>query len=134
MLEVRVKKAGKPWAKAVTRTTGPATKLTLRPDRNALAADGRDLAFVTASVADHRGATVPRRHDTLRFSVTGPAALIATDNGDPTSFEPFQASERKAFNGLALVVVKTVAGKGGVVRLRAEAEGLEPAEITLKSR
>ncbi|HVR20823.1 MAG TPA: glycoside hydrolase family 2 TIM barrel-domain containing protein, partial [Polyangiaceae bacterium] len=134
VLEVRVKKAGKPWAKAVTRTTGIATKLTLTPDRVALVADGRDLAFVTATVADHRGATVPRRHDALRFSVTGPAAIIATDNGDPTSFESFQASERTAFNGLALVVVKTVAGKGGVVRLRAEAEGLAPAEITLKSR
>ena len=129
-----MKKAGKPWAKAVTRTTGPATQLTLTPGPRRARADGRDLAFVTATVADQRGATVPRRHDALRFSVTGPAAIIATDNGDPTSFEPFQASERKAFNGLSLVVVKTIAGKGGVVRLRAEAEGLEPAEITLKSR
>ena len=29
-------KDGKPWAEAVTRTTGPAAKVTLQPDRNQL--------------------------------------------------------------------------------------------------
>jgi beta-galactosidase len=129
-LEVRVKKSGKPWAKAVTRTTGPAAKLRLSSDRDALRAD--DLAFVTVAVSDARGATVPRRHDFLRFFVTGPATIAAVDNGDPTSFEPFQASERKAFNGLALVVLKTLRGRTGTVTLRAEAEGLTPAHLRLR--
>ena len=59
---------------------------------------------------------------------------VAVDNGDPTSFEPFQASERKAFNGLLLAVVRTRAGKDGTLSVRAEAEGLEPGTVTLESR
>jgi beta-galactosidase len=133
-LEVRVKKSGKRWASTTVRTTGPAAKLVLTSDRPMLRADGRDLAFVTAAVADARGTTVPRQHDAIRFSLSGPATIAAVDNGDPTSFEPFQASERRAFNGLALVVVKTRAGKSGTVKLRAEAEGLESAELSLKTR
>jgi beta-galactosidase len=133
-LEVAVKKRGKPWARAVTATTGPAKKLVLTPDRRVLRADGRDLAFVTTAVADRKGATVPRRHDRVRFSVTGPGAIVAVDNGDPTSFESFQATERKAFNGLALAVVRTKARTSGTIELRAEADGLEPARVTVTSR
>jgi beta-galactosidase len=134
VLEVVVKKGGKKWASAVTRTAGPAAKLTLTADRKLLRADGRDLGFLTAAVVDRKGTAVPRSHDRVRFEVTGPGAVIAVDNGDPTSFESFQASERKAFNGLALAVVRTVAGKRGSVRVRAEAEGLAPAAITLTTR
>ena len=133
-LEVVVKRRGKKWAKAVTRTTGPARKLVLAADRRMLRADGNDLLFVTTKIADRSGATVPRRHDRVRFSVTGPADIVAVDNGDPTSFEPFQASERKAFNGLLLAVVRTRAGKDGTLSVRAEAEGLEPGTVTLESR
>ena len=133
-LEVRVKKAGKPWARAVTTTTGPAKKLVLTPDRRVLRADGHDLSFVRVAVADRKGVTVPRRHDSVRFSLSGPGDVVAVDNGDPTSFEPFQATERKAFNGLALVVVRTRAGKRGSIELRAEAEGLAPATVRLTTR
>jgi beta-galactosidase len=134
VLEVVVKRRGKKWAKAVTRTTGPAKKLVLAADRRLLRADGRDLSFVTTRVADRSGMAVPRRHDLVRFTVTGPADVVAVDNGDPTSFEPFQASERKAFNGLVLAVVRSRRGKQGSIRLRAEAEGLEPGTVTLESR
>ncbi len=133
-LEVVVKRRGKKWAKGVARTTGPAKKLVLTADRRQLRADGKDLSFVTTTIADRSGTLVPRRHDLVRFSVTGPAEIAAVDNGDPTSFEPFRATERKAFNGLALVVVRTKANQRGSIRLRAEADGLEPATVTLESR
>jgi len=134
VLEVVVKRGGRKWASAVTRTTGPATKLRLSPDRSVLRADGRDLAFVTAAVADRRGSTVPRRHDSMRFSLTGPGEIVAVDNGDPTSFESFRAHGRRAFNGLALLVVRAQKGPGGSMVLRAEAEGLEPATVSIRSR
>jgi beta-galactosidase len=134
VLEVVVKKGGKKWASAVMCTAGPAAKLTLMADRKVLRADGRDLGFLTTAVVDRKGTVVPRRHDLVRFEVTGPGAVVAVDNGDPTSFESFQATERKVFNGLALAVARTVAGKRGTVRVRAEAEGLTPAAITLNTR
>jgi len=40
------------------------------------------------------------RHPSILPSTAG--TIVATDNGDPTSFVPFQSRERDAFNGLAL--------------------------------
>jgi len=42
------------------------------------------------------------------IATTPAGEIVATDNGDPTSFESFQAPERKAFNGLALVIVRAL--------------------------
>ena len=61
---------------------------------------GCDLSFVTVRVVDKDGITAPRADNRIRFTIDGPGEIVATDNGDPTSFEPFQAPERKAFNGL----------------------------------
>ncbi|MGC4090478.1 MAG: hypothetical protein QM756_21910 [Polyangiaceae bacterium] len=100
--------------------------------RDVLTADGRDLAFVTASVVDRGGLTVPRSRHELSFSVEGPADLIAVDNGDPTSLESFQSSQRKAFNGLVLAVLRA-RREAGVITLRAAADGLLGATLQLKS-
>jgi beta-galactosidase len=126
-------KNGKPWAGAVMRTAGDAAKLTLTPDRAALRADGGDLSFVTVRVTDAEGVLVPRAKNKIKFTITGPAEIAAVDNGDATSFEPFQASERSAFNGLALVIVRTKKGKPGTITVKAAGEVLMPAEVILRS-
>ena len=132
-LRVVAYKQGRKWAEDVVRTTGPAARVLLQADRGELLADGQDLAFVTVTIADQDGLLVPRSKNPVKFSVAGPGEIAAVDNGDATSFEPFQASERKAFNGLALVIVRTKAGAPGTITLRAQSAGLAPAEITLRS-
>ncbi|HLP03521.1 MAG TPA: beta-galactosidase GalB [Opitutaceae bacterium] len=127
-------KGGQPWAEAVVRTTGPAAKLTLAPDRAALRADGDDLAFVTLTVADSEGRMVPRAKLPVHFTVEGPAEIIATDNGDATSHESFQSPSKRTFNGLALAIIRTKAGQPGEIVVRATAEGLAPAACTVRSR
>ncbi len=126
-------KDGKRWAEDTVRTTGKAAKLTLAADRAALRADGTDLSFITVTVADKDGVQVPRSRNRVSFSLTGPGEIVATDNGDPTSLESFQAPQRKAFNGLALVIVRTKAGQAGKVVLTAKSEGLGSAKVTLTS-
>ena len=61
--------------------------------------------FLTVRVCDAAGTLVPRAALPVTFSVSGPAEVIAVDNGDSTSFEPFQASRRTTFNGLALALI-----------------------------
>lgn len=133
-LRAVVTKGGKPWAQDVVRTTGAAKTLALEPDRATFTADGQDLSFVTVRVVDAAGLTVPRAKHALRFSLEGPGEIVAVDNGDPVSFEPFQAKTRKAFNGLALVIVKGRARHPGTLHLRAEGEGLAPSTTTLHAR
>ncbi len=132
-LKVVASKDGKRWAEDVTRTTGPAAGVVLRPDRDRLRADGADLAFVSVAVVDRDGRTVPRSHDRIHFAVEGPGDIVAVGNGDATDHEPFRAHQRRVFNGLCLVVVRTKAGGTGAITLRAHADGLKGAETRLSS-
>jgi beta-galactosidase len=125
---------GKEWARETVRTAGAPAALQAQADRTTLAADGRDLAFVTVRVVDATGVPAPRAHDRVRFTVEGPADLVATDNGDATSFASFQAPERAAFNGLVLGIVRARPGAGGTITVRASGVGLRGAAVTLRSR
>lgn len=127
-------KAGAKWAEAVQRTAGDAARLKLKADRRELTADGQDLSFVTVRIEDADGVLVPRAAHRVAFEVTGPGEIVATDNGDPTSFESFQAKERAAFNGLVLVVVRTKPGEFGPITLRAKSAGLTAAEVSLTAK
>ena len=127
-------KNGKPWATSVVTTTGLGAKITMNADRPVIAGDGKDLAFVTVSIADKDGRMVPRSKNLLTFEISGPGEIVALDNGDATSLEPFQASQRKAYNGLALAIVRAKPGTAGVITLRARSEGLEPTEVKITSQ
>jgi beta-galactosidase len=133
-LKVVAYKKGKRWATDVMKTTGPAAKLTLKADRATIAADGQDLSFITVTVADKGGLLVPRSKNHIKFEISGPGEIVATDNGDATSFESFQAPEHDAFNGLALVIVRAKAGGAGTIKLTAESDGLKPATIRIKGK
>jgi beta-galactosidase len=131
-LKVVAYKNGKKWATDVMKTAGSAAKLTMQADRNKIKADGQDLSFVTVTVADKNGLPVPRSQNRIHFDISGPGEIVATDNGDATSFESFQSHEHSAFNGLCLVVIRTKAGESGKITLRATSEGLAGAEIPIK--
>lgn len=127
-------KDGKEWAKESVKTTGDAHGLALTADRTLIAADGQDLSFITVDVVDQAGQVVPRTHNSVSFSITGPAEIIATGNGDPTNHESFQASSRKVFNGKALVIVRSIAGKKGKVTVTAESDGLIKTSTTIRTK
>jgi beta-galactosidase len=130
-LKVIAYKAGQEWAKDSVKTTGAPAKLTLSPDRSHIKADGRDLSYITLRIADQDGLTVPRSHNLVTFSIDGPGEIVATDNGDPTSIVSFQAHQRQAFNGLALVIVRAL--KPGTITVQAQSPGLADASVTIDS-
>ena len=132
-LKVVAYKNHKVWARDARKTTGPATQLTLTADHSTLHADGNDLSFVTVTVADHSGSLVPKAKKHVKFTVTGPAEILGLDNGDPTSFEPFQGNEHSAFNGLCLVILRST-GPAGSISLTASSESLKPGRVALRAR
>ncbi len=85
-------------------------------------------------MADKDGQLVPRSKNALKFTLSGPGEIIATDNGDATSFESFQSPDRKAFNGLALAIIRTRAGEAGALTLHVTSDGLPAADLTLTSQ
>jgi beta-galactosidase len=133
-LKVVSYKHGRKWATDVMKTTGPAQKLLMQPDRAKITADGSDLSYVTVTVADKKGLLVPRAKNHIQFTIEGPGEIAATDNGDPTSLVSFQSPERDAFNGLALVIVRSKAGQAGEIVLKAKADGLTAAETKIRTQ
>nr|WP_243663338.1 hypothetical protein [Rhodothermus marinus] len=127
-------KNGRKWAEAVVQTTGQPTALAAEADRVRIQADGYDLAFITVRVVDAEGRTVPTADNPVRFTVEGPGELVATANGDPTSFIPFSSAERPAFNGLVLAIVRARRGMPGTITVTASAPGLRPARIVIESQ
>jgi len=133
-LRVVAYRDGRKWATDVVKTSGPAAKLLLQADRRKIQADGQDLSYITLTIADKHGVPTPRAQNLVKFEVDGPGEIVATDNGDATSFESFQAPERKAFNGMALVVVRAKAGQPGTFRVRANSDELKEAIIKINSQ
>ncbi len=133
-VQVVAYKNGKEWAKDSMKTTGPAAQLSLTADHSDIRNDGKDLSFITTRVTDNDGLMIPRSSNSIHFTVEGPGEIVATDNGDATSFESFQAPIRHAYNGMALVIVRAKPGQGGEIRLKAEADGLKAGTMTIRAK
>ena len=126
------KKDGKEVTTDEVRTVGKAKRLVLLPDRDKIHADGDDLSFVTVQVVDEHGSVCPGASDMVQYHLSGPAAIAGVDDGNPICHESFQADKHSVFHGLGLCVVKA-AREPGTITLRAEAKGLEPAEVTIQA-
>jgi beta-galactosidase len=115
-------------------TTGSATRIVLRPDRDRIAADGEDVSIVSAQVVDAEGREVPTASDELTFKVAGSGRLLGVGNGDPSSHESDRGPARHAFNGLCTALVQA-SRQVGVLRIEATAPGLQSGmlEITCMS-
>ena len=115
---------GRQVAATEVRTAGVPARVVLQADRERIAADGRDLSFVTVRIEDADGNLSPLADNLVRFSVKGPGTIAGVDNGNPATFEPFQADQRTTFNGLALLIVRSSRGEPGTISIEASAEGL----------
>jgi beta-galactosidase len=129
-LEARGFKAGQQLLTDKRETTGGPAKLELRPDRAQIKADGQDVSLVEVRVLDSADRLVPVADNEIVFQIAGPAKVIGVGNGNPSSHESDKAHQRRAFNGLCMVIVQS--GKEpGEIRLEAVSPGLEPATVVI---
>ncbi|HPS11696.1 MAG TPA: beta-galactosidase GalB [Prolixibacteraceae bacterium] len=130
-LKVIAYKAGKVWAEETVKTTGEASSLQASADRNEIKSDGNDLSFITVKITDSNGLVVPGANNLIEFSLEGPGEIVATDNGNSMDMTAFPSHTREAFNGMALVIVRSEAGKTGKMVLKAKSNGLEECQIVI---
>jgi len=123
-LEVVTYKNGKVWAKDRVRTAWAPYKLSVSLDYK-----GRDLSYVTVDILDQNGTLVPDAANMLSFSVKGPAVILATDAGDPTSHVPFYSKELPAFHGKASAIVRRTGP--GPVTVSVSSKGFRTATFNL---
>ena len=115
---------------AVVRTAGKPHHLVLSANRDTLAADGLDLAYVTVQVADKDGNICPGDNRLVSFKVIGDASFEATANGDPTCLMPFAQPQMRLFSGACTVIVRAGTTPGAAT-LRVSAPGVKKAEIPI---
>jgi beta-galactosidase len=116
------------------RTAGTPARIRLLADRSSISADGDDLAFITVRVEDQDGNLCPVADNLLSFRVAGAGRIAAVDNGNAATIEPFQAEQRQAFNGLALLIVRSSANHAGKIDIAASGDGLAGAHLEVIAR
>ena len=97
---------GKEVASDILRTAGKPVKTALLPDHKSIGTSFDDVANVEIRLLDENGTIVPTAADLIRFTVAGPGKIIGLDSGNIMSTERFQASERNAYQGRALAILR----------------------------
>ncbi len=113
------------------RTAGAPDHLILTADRDSIAADGDDLVYVTAAIADRDGVVCPLADNRLTFTVAGAGELLTTDAGDQRETEPFVRPDKKALTGYLVGCARSLRGQSGELTVSVTGEGLQGASVTI---
>lgn len=131
-LEAIARKDGKEVARQELRTAGEAKRVELSLSRERLEKNWDEVAIVQARVVDENGTVLPRAENKVSFSVNEAGKIIGVDNGSIVSHEPFQATERNAFHGKCIAIVRRTADTGEII-IEAKTDGLEPARTVIQT-
>lgn len=120
---------GKIVAEDTVKTAGSAQSVKLTPDRRVIDGDGNDLSFVTVDITDNQGVVVPDADNLVNFDVEN-GEIMGVDNGNAATFERYKDNKRKAFNGKAMLIVKSD-GSGNPIKITASSTGLNDGKTTV---
>lgn len=105
---------GKEVARHEITTAGPLKRLALIPDNETWKADGQDLMHIRVLGLDAKGRRTPLANDTLTVRVSGPAELVAADNGDITGNAIATDPTTTLYQGNLLVILRATSKPGKV--------------------
>ena len=124
---------GNPVAEKEIHTAGKPHHVELKADRSVIAADGKDLSYITVSVVDKDGNLCPNAANQLNFDVSGAGKFKVVCNGDATSLEMFHLPTMKAFSGKLVVTVQSLE-EPGEIELKVIGKGLKSETIKIQSK
>lgn len=113
-------------------TAGVPAGVRLIASKPSMAADNRDLIYITAELVDANGTTVPDADLPLHFEVSGPATVEATCSADLTDTSGYCNPTRTTSRGRALAVIKSTTEAGDII-LKVTTPLLHPSRIRLES-
>ncbi|MEP6749509.1 MAG: glycoside hydrolase family 2 TIM barrel-domain containing protein [Bacteroidota bacterium] len=125
-------KGSKQIKTSILQTTEEPVQIQLTADRTQVKAANEDLSYITVELVDKNGRRNPVAENLINFTIEGPGKIAGVGNANPVSIESYQAPQRKAWQGRCMVVIETT-GKPGNIKLKATAEGLQPAAVTIVS-
>lgn len=114
------------------RTAGKPARLMLAADRGRIAPIWDDVSYITARIVDQNGVLVPGANDQVAFAVAGPGVVVAVDSGNNSSHEPFQATSRRAYQGVCFAMLKAKVSHGRIT-ITGSAPGLASGSVTIQA-
>jgi beta-galactosidase len=130
-LRVVAYKEGRKLGEKIVKTAGKAARLKLTPDRMQLEAGGMDLSYVLVEALDEEGNVAPLADHKVNIVVEGRGSIAGVGNGNPQSFEPFQADYVRLFYGKAMIILKSDRAPG-TITAKVAAEGLEGDAVDIR--
>jgi len=113
------------------RTAGAPAKIILTTNHKKISDDWDSVAFVHAEVVDKHGTIVPRANDLISFAASGSGVVAAVDSADNRSHEPFQSTQRHAFDGKCVAFIKADAASGRI-KVTASSPGLKSGSVVVQ--
>jgi len=129
---VGVKEDNSEAESVLLKTAEKAAKIKLTADHSEIKADGQDLSYVIVDITDNQGIIDPNATNKLKFTVTGPGVIVAVDNAYLKDTDSYVADTRNAWNGRAMVVIKSTK-KEGDIKVEVSSEGLSTGVINIKT-
>jgi beta-galactosidase len=121
---------GKPVAEDELRTAGRPSRIVLSPERTTASASGDDLVAIEATAVDDAGVRVPDASAEVNFTISGPAQIVATDNGSNTDHESFLLPQHRFYGGRLVVLVRATAATGSI-QIHASSAGFADGDAQL---
>lgn len=112
------------------QTAEHAIQLVFDAEELSLPAEQGYLKLFTVRAVDKEGVHVFRESAKVTFNVAGPAEVVAVDNGDLCSSEPYDRSWMHMYRGHVSTVIRLTGERGRVV-LTASAEGMYAGQIII---
>lgn len=112
-------------------TTSKASSVVVEPYNTTLKADGQDIAIVDLVLKDENNREVPDAMNQMTVNLNGPAVILGYGNGNP-GFKDIERPQNdgtsftiQAFAGKAQVIIRSLEGQKGNVRLDVSGTGLK---------
>jgi beta-galactosidase len=105
------------------KTAGAPYQIQITPDRSVIHADGLDLSYLLVEAYDKDGNLCPLADNLIDISLSGPGHIAGVGNGNPQSFDPFQANQVKLFYGKAMIIIGSESKKGEI-KITATSNGM----------
>ena len=108
-------------------TSGKPSTIILKPEKEALLADGHDLVFIQIDIVDDEGRLVTDAQIEIKATLSGQGDLTGFGTGNPCTADNYTVPETTTYNGHAMAVIRSGYEQGSVT-LSVESDGLKSSE------
>lgn len=133
-IEAVARTGGAEVARRAIETAGKAVRLVaVAENPEDWKGDGMDLQYVRVMAVDEAGRRVRSANDAVKFSVEGPATLVAVDDGDERTDFLFRNVDEKPLRAGSLLVILRSKAQPGKVTLTASSDAFAPLALELQT-